>query len=619
MAEIGTVIGGRYRLMELRGDDNVSTVFRAVDSQDQGEVVVKVVKPDLADDPDFEAEFRSSMRAAAGLRHPNMVAVRDFGVDAGEVFAVYELVNAQELGALLQRNGPVPPRRAANVTSVVAAAVAAAHDRGIVHGGIRSDRVLVTRDGQIKLADFGLAHAVAESPAFVPASAREAAYLSPEQARRHRATDAADVYALGSLLFELLTGRHPWDGDTADQVFANRRSDPNPSPAEFQEGIPAEISTIDVKAMAPDPAGRFDSATALGDMLEAAIAAQDARLASAGEPEGEAVAAPPPIVEPLPGAGSFAAAPTPPPAPASASSVALPPRPQVVAAPPLAVPPAAPQGVPVPSRRPNPTARVTYSPDSYATPDTVEQTAPREPYAEAANQRGIRRINPLEPEPEPVEEDEVTPMSMWAWVAGFLALLLITLIGLTVFLLLNRNSPSTSVVYAPYLLNLPFSQAQQSAQSSGLSIAVVDTKPNNGSQVDQTVLSQDPAAGSPMQRGDTINVTIVQGSAQVAVPNIISLTESDAINALTSAGLKVGNRTTANDPTIPEGQIVSSNPHAGVSVQIGSSVDYIVSLGPSVTPTPAPTDTPVPTPSPTPEPVITPAPTPSPTPTAVPT
>jgi serine/threonine-protein kinase len=261
VAEIGQVIAGRYRLMELRGEDAISTVFRALDSQSSRPVAVRVLSLELGTDADFVAEFRLAMRAAAGLSHPNLVAIYDFGTDGSDAYVVNEYIDGQDLHSLLARNGPVPARRAASVTSVVATAVAAAHERGIVHGGVRSGSVIVTRDGQIKLADLGLARAVAEASLRPALSVEQAWYQSPEQARGRRATDASDMYAMGVLLFELLTGHGPWEGDTAEAVAKARLAEPNPAPSDFQAGVPAEIEAIDRKAMAPQAAARVGRRT----------------------------------------------------------------------------------------------------------------------------------------------------------------------------------------------------------------------------------------------------------------------------------------------------------------------------------------------------------------------
>ena len=561
MAEIGQVIAGRYRLVELRGEDAISTVFRATDAKGNRVVAVKVLHPELGADHDFIAEFRLQMRAASALDHPNILAIYDFGTEAAGPYIVSEYFDGQDLGSLLHQNGAVPPRRAANVTGVVAAAIAAAHERGVVHGGLRSSTVLVTRDGTIKVADFGLALVLADSP--VPAeekSVEEAWYMSPEQVRGRRATDASDIYALGVLLFELLTGRGPWDGETALEVLAARKADPLPRPSDFQDGIPSEIEAIEQRATAINPTDRFESATELANGLEDTVAALDAMYAApavAGDDEAEL-------------AGEVAGTSVEP----ESTPVAVPILPARPVVPPVLpvrqVAPPTPVPVPpvVPSRRPNPTARVNYTPDAYAGPEVEDDLASSRGQAgqsgystDGSGRRVTRRINPVEPEPETF--DETTPVSVWAWVAGFLALFLVTLLGLTIFLWINKNSPSNDSVAVPDLVNLSYNQAQQTAQGAGLQLQPIYI-PNNTNNPDNTIVSQDPPAGNFLNRGDTVKVTIVNGSQQVLVPDVRNLTESDALNALSSAGLTAGNRTEAYDPTIPEGQIVGTNPHMGI-------------------------------------------------------
>jgi serine/threonine protein kinase len=607
VAEIGQVIAGRYRLLELRGEDSISTVFRATDARGNRVVAVKILHPQFAADPDFIAEFRLQMRAAAALSHPNILTIYDFGTDPGP-YIVSEYFDGQDLGSLLSHNGAVPPRRAANVGGVVAGAVASAHERGVVHGGLRSSSVLVTRDGTIKVADFGLARVIADAPS--PVEDRfvdEACYMSPEQVRGRRATDASDIYALGVLLFELLTGRVPWDGETAAEIFAARRVEPIPQPSDYQAGIPAEIEAIEQRAVAIDPTSRFESATDMANSLEDTIAALDAMYtttppAADDEAETETTAQSDDMADTI------------------IESV-VPPRVATpvyrAAVPPVAVPPTAPI---VPSRRPNPTARVNYSADAYVQPEG-EPVAASSDQAQSgyspdgAARRATRRINPVEAEPETY--DEVTPVSAWAWVAGFLALFLVTLLGLTIFLWMNKNAPANDTVAVPDLVNLQYAQAQQLAQGVGLEIQPI-YQPNNTKNPDNTVVSQDPSAGSFVNKGDTIKVTVVTGVPQVVVPTVRNLTESEALNALASVGLTAGNRTEAYDPTIPEGQIVSTNPRDGLSVLKGSSVDYVVSKGPEPTPTPTPSPTPSPLPTLAPTATPTAAPTPTPAPTATP-
>ena len=161
MAEIGQLIGGRYRLVELLGDGVYATAFRAQDAQLDRDVEVKILRPEYASNLDFLSDLRWQTRAAAGLSHPNIASVYDFGTDGAATYLVSEYVDGADLATLLERNGPVPPRRAARAADEVARALAAAHERGLAHGDVQPANVLVTSDGHVKLADFGVARAFA--------------------------------------------------------------------------------------------------------------------------------------------------------------------------------------------------------------------------------------------------------------------------------------------------------------------------------------------------------------------------------------------------------------------------------------------------------------------------
>ena len=161
MAEIGSVIGGRYRLLELLGEGSFAAVFRADDTQQKRDVAVKLLRPEYAGNPDFMSDFRWQARAAASFSHENIASVLDFGTDPLGTFLVTEYVDGADLASLLARNGPVPPRRAARAAAEVAGALAAAHARGLFHGDLRAANVMVSRDGHVKVTDFGIARAAA--------------------------------------------------------------------------------------------------------------------------------------------------------------------------------------------------------------------------------------------------------------------------------------------------------------------------------------------------------------------------------------------------------------------------------------------------------------------------
>ena len=184
MAEIGTVLGGRYRLIELLGQGGMATIYRAHDVQLGRDVAVKLLRPEYGRDPDFLARFRQEAQTVAQLNHPNVVAVYDYGQDPSGPFIVMELIDGEDLASILRRTGPLPPRQAARIAAEVARALAAAHARGIVHRDVKPGNVLVSADGRVKVTDFGIARAVAEAQMTLPGTTLGSVhYFSPEQVR----------------------------------------------------------------------------------------------------------------------------------------------------------------------------------------------------------------------------------------------------------------------------------------------------------------------------------------------------------------------------------------------------------------------------------------------------
>ena len=605
MAEIGQVVGGRYKLEELLGEGSYSTVFRATDSKLGREVAIKLLHPEYAQNLDFLSDFRWQARVSASLIHPNIAAVYDFATDESGTYLVTEFIDGADLAMLLERNGPVPPRRAARAADEVAQALVAAHQRGLVHGDLQPGNVLVTRDGHVKVIDFGIARAAAAvTDASMSNIKRGSTDSVPVSAAALGArlggvpSESTDLDALGFLLYELLTAQSPWAGATVEAMSAARKAGPPPRPSTISPAVPAALDEIAMRGLSTVPEKRYGSIGAIAAALEGFLGEGPAPQTSTGATASEADRTGRPVAQSVGTASASAATAA---ASAAAASAAAASRP---------IPPTRPLNASYAGGRPSTGSRAVYPADAYAvSTDEYEDT---ENYAPESRRPARRAYAPV---PDPFE-DEPTGASPWAWVAGLLAILTIVVIGLIVFLVMK--APSGTTVSAPDMVYHSYAQAQTQAASLGLTLTVVN-RPNDTTWPDNTVIDQSPTANTSVPKGSTIQITIVTGQATVNVPNIVGLTEDNARSALTQAGLQSGVRSEQNDPSVPAGQIISSNPRAGIQVQRGSTVDYVVSKGPAPTatppPSPSPTPSPPPTPTPTPTPVPTPVPTPAPTPT----
>lgn len=271
---VGThrVPGDRYQLEERIATGGMGEVWRATDTLLEREVAVKVLKREYADDPLFRSRFEAEARHAAALGHPNVASVLDFGElpdeDArGAVlpFLVMELVPGEPLSALLRKGEPMPPERAADLVAQAADAIGAAHAIGIVHRDVKPANLLVTPQGTVKITDFGIARA-ADGVALTQTGQLVGTphYMSPEQAEGRPATQASDIYALGVVLYESLAGRRPFAGDTPVTTALAHLRDPVPP---LPESVPAHLRAVVDKALAKDPADRFQTATELADAL----------------------------------------------------------------------------------------------------------------------------------------------------------------------------------------------------------------------------------------------------------------------------------------------------------------------------------------------------------------
>ena len=264
----------------------MATIYRARDAQLERDVAVKILRPEYGADPDFNERFRHEAQSAASLNHPSVVAVYDYGTDPVGPFIVMELVEGEDLATIIRRSGALPPRAAARLVAQAARALAAAHARGFVHRDIKPGNILVTHEGRVKVADFGIARALSESALTLPGTTLGSVhYFSPEQARGELATPASDIYSLGIVLFELLTGKRPWTGDTAAAIATARLTGRRPEPRCRPRRDPAQPRCHRPQGPGDQPGGPLRDRERDGRRARA-VPRRGGRGATAREPRG---------------------------------------------------------------------------------------------------------------------------------------------------------------------------------------------------------------------------------------------------------------------------------------------------------------------------------------------
>ncbi len=266
------MLDGRYRVDTLIATGGMSGVYRGLDLRLDRPVALKIMDSRYAGDSQFLTRFQREARAVAKLKDPGLVAVYDQGIDGQHPFLVMELIEGGTLRELLVERGPMPPHAVAAVLGPVLGGLAMAHREGLVHRDVKPENVLISDGGDVKIADFGLVRAIAEAKiTSTSVILGTAAYLSPEQVSSGDATPASDVYAVGILAYELLTGTTPFTGDTALAVAYLRMDNDVAAPSTVIGGVPAQFDELVLRATARDPAQRYADADGMAAELDAIV------------------------------------------------------------------------------------------------------------------------------------------------------------------------------------------------------------------------------------------------------------------------------------------------------------------------------------------------------------
>ncbi len=559
------LLGERYSLGGILGYGGMAEVHRAKDTRLGRDVAIKTLRTDLARDPSFQARFRREAQSAASLNHPAIVAVYDTGEeDRGSErvpFIVMEYVEGHTLRDVLNTERRLPWRQALGIAAKICPALDYSHRQGIVHRDIKPANVMLTADDAVKVMDFGIARAVTASSANMTQTAAvmgTAHYLSPEQARGESVDARSDVYSTGCLLYELVTGTPPFTGDSPVAVaYQHVRADPVP-PSRVIDDLPPAVDAIVLKAMAKNPANRYQSAAEMG---------RDCERALAGSP----VTATPVLDAPTMAMNS---------APRTADN-----RPVLMREAPEQEPRrrglgylllalasiAVLIGAALITRSLMSGSRTVRVPDLKGATAAVAQQRLQAQGLVLGQETKSPSTSKLDTviSQDPAADAEAKK-------------------GAKVAVVLSSGP---AMVTVPDVTNSLLAAATATLTARGL--VVGKQTPKASSSPAGTVLAQNPASGQSVAAGTEIDLTVASGTGKV--PSVLNLTEAAARAALTKAGY------TYNSSTVPTGdhragRVYDQSPSGGTTLAIGSPVSITIAVAPPATPTPTPS-TPSPTPS----------------------
>lgn len=562
------VLAGRYELIEKIGDGGMAIVYKAKDRLLKRFIAVKILKPEFVQDIKFVENFRKESHAAASLSHPNIVSIYDVGQEGNINYIVMELVSGKTLNELIKEEAPMDYRKAADIAKQVAAGLSAAHKKGIVHRDVKPHNILMTEDGIAKITDFGIAKAVTNTT--IVDSGKDNVmgsvhYFSPEQAKGANVDEKSDIYSLGIVLYEMLTGKVPFDGDNPVTIALMQINEPVTPPSVFNHNVPPGLERIVMKAVEKQPKNRFDSADEMIDALDKMEVvnrvvgdsiydgAEELNEAydnydnydtySFGREELNKEAG---RNKKSKGKGSK-----------NKKKIAI-----IAAA--VIVALAALVGIGF--------ATGLFDKKDIEVPDFRGMTI--EEAEDKAEDLGIEvKIGKYEFSTE-YEQDQIMDQdpNHGEMVAK----------GDTVTVDISKGGERGVI---PNLIGKSEEDAKKMIEDYGFELGTVKEKESHEEK--GTVIEQDPSAGSEGKQGDTINITISDGSGKEMgeVPYVLGMSEDEARAAIEKAGFKVGDVSEGVSSAYDNGQVMWQEYDAGTSVEKGTAIDIRISGGQTSTKT----------------------------------
>ena len=600
----GMIVADRYEIVSKIGTGGMSDVYKAKDHTLGRFVAIKVLKPEFSEDVNFVTKFRTEAQSAAGLEHPNIVNIYDVGSENGMHYIVMEYVEGITLKTYIEKKGQLSFKEAVSIAIQVGRGIEAAHHKNIIHRDIKPQNIIISTEGKVKVTDFGIARAATSNTisADVMGSVH---YASPEQARNGFVDGKSDIYSLGIVMYEMVTGRVPFDGDTTVAVAIQHLQEEIVAPSAYAPNLPISMEKIILKCTQKNPDRRYESMTALLADLRKALISPDEDFV---------------VI-----------------APVSQEKTRVINEDEI-------------------NKIKKETTNIYLGEDEIGSYPKKR----KEEYEEEDDEDYDDAYDEEEDEINPKMDKAITIMGIVAGViiVGLIIFILVSFFGDFKFGKPNNNSNTeisqdadTNSIKVPDLKGYTLEEAQSALNALGLGIQnagttssdtypkgqIVSQTPDDRSTVeahttievivssgqgeaaissvvgmDETtayntlsnagfvpvkeyaydntveqgiVISQSPDGGALGKEGDSVKIVISRGpesaagTTGISVPKITGQTEEAARAALTAAGLTAGNVTSAYSDTVPEGQIISQSPAEGSAAEEGAAVDFIISSG----------------------------------------
>lgn len=556
MVKIGMLIADRYEVLEKIGTGGMSDVYKGKDHKLNRYVAIKVLKQEFYENANFVSKFRMEAQVSAGLMHPNIVNVYDVGEEKGLFYIIMELVDGITLKKYIEKKARLSVREAVSIAIQVSMGLQAAHNAHIIHRDIKPQNIMISRDGKVKVTDFGIAKA-ATSNTITSNVMGSVHYTSPEQARGGYSDEKSDIYSLGITLFEMLTGRVPFNGETTVAIAIKQIQQPMPSPCEFVPEIPHSVEQIVLKCCEKSPDRRYQNMGELiADLKQSLI-----------DPDGDFVRRIDPDTE---GATRLAV-------PGDRDSLRRP----------------YPESEEADSEGDEPENSIENTPSMRRAPQSARYDSSND--SRRRDRRDDDRLRLERDERRRYEEDDYEDYEPereehargTEHLTTLVAVLAAVIIGVIVIFLAGRalglwGSGSDSAATGTTEITMPnvVGKDEESAKSAltalGLDPQVTYEKSD---QTDGTVLEQSIDAGKTVTPGTTVSLTIAASSEGIEVPDVTGITKQEARAQLEKKNFVVNVQEQASD-SVASGTVISQDPSAGSSAASGSSVTIVVSSGP---------------------------------------